>query len=220
MTGSTRQSEADPVSASRQPWRTRAAAIARAAWRAEVAVWMSLYRWIFRRPRVPRGATGFTYHSPVLTILVVFIVLSALEIPIVDLIVHEWPWVRIPLLALGIWGVTWMIGLLLSYITRPHSVGPDGILARCGAESEVNLPWNCVASVEKSRDVVEKAPKVRDEAHGRTLALRIQNETNVLIVLEKPVRTRIGGAHTTVDAVRLWVDDLEGFMSAVRTHIP
>ncbi|WP_461473770.1 hypothetical protein [Microbacterium sp. HJ5] len=194
--------------------------LVRAAWRAEVGIWQSLYRWILRRPRVPRGASGFTYHSPVLTILVIFIVLSAVEIPIVDLIVHDWPWVRIPLLALGIWGVTWMIGLLLSYLTRPHAVGPDGIRARLGADVDVNLTWDAVATVEKSRDVLEKAPKIRDETHGRTLALRMQNETNVLVTLEKPVTTRLGDDTVEVDAVRLWVDDLDGFMSAVRTHIP
>lgn len=198
----------------------RVARLARAAWRAEVGVWRSLYRWLFRRPRVPSGASGFAYHSPVMTILVIFIVLSAIEIPIVDLIVHRWPWVRIPLLALGIWGVTWMIGLLLSYLTRPHAVGPDGIRARLGADVDVDLPWEAVASVEKSRDVLEKAPKVRDEPHGRTLALRMQNETNVLVVLEHPVPARLGDDDVELDAVRLWVDDLDGFMSAVRTHIP
>nr|BFF11258.1 hypothetical protein GCM10025699_25610 [Microbacterium flavescens] len=155
-----------------------------------------------------------------LTILVVFIVLSAVEIPIVDLIVHDWPWVRIPLLALGIWGVTWMIGLLLGFLTRPHAVGPDGIRARYGAEVDVDLPWDVVASVEKSRDVLEKAPKIRDEPHGPTLALRMQHETNVLVVLERPVTVRLGDRESEVEAVRLWVDDLDGFMTAVRTHIP
>lgn len=198
----------------------RAGSLGRAAWRAEIGVWRSLYRWLFRRPRVPHGASGFTYHSPVLTILVIFIVLSAIEIPIVDLIVHRWPWVRIPLLALGIWGVTWMIGLLLSYLTRPHAVGPDGIRARLGADIDVDLPWEAVESVAKSRDVLEKAPKIRDEPHGRTLALRMQNETNVLVTLEHPVRTRLGDDEVELDAVRIWVDDLDGFMTAVRTHIP
>lgn len=211
-----------PSAPARTPVRPleRVVALGRAAWRAEVGIWQSLYRWIFRRPRVPRGASGFTYHSPVLTILVVFIVLSAVEIPIVDLIVHRWPWVRIPLLALGIWGVTWMIGLLLSYLTRPHAVGPDGIRARYGADVDVDLPWEAIATVEKSRDVAEKAPKVRDESSGRTLALRMQDETNVLVTLEHPVRTRLGGTEVELDAVRLWVDDLDGFMTAVRTHIP
>ncbi|WP_127474888.1 hypothetical protein [Microbacterium sulfonylureivorans] len=199
---------------------SRTAKIARMAWRAEIGIWRSLYRWLFRRPRVPAGASGFHYHAPVHTILVIFIVLSAVEIPIVDLIVHDWPWVRIPLLALGIWGVTWMIGLLLSYLTRPHAVGPAGIRARVGADIDVDLPWEAIATVEKSRDVLEKAPKVRDEPHGRTLALRMQNETNVLIDLESPVTTRLGDDTVEIDAVRLWVDDLDGFMTAVRTHIP
>ena len=194
--------------------------VARIAWRAEVGVWQSLYRWLFRRPRVPRGASGFTYHSPIQTILVIFIVLSAIEIPIVDLIVHDWPWVRIPLLAAGIWGVTWMIGLLLGFLTRPHAVGPEGIRARSGADVDIDLPWEVVASVEKSHDSREKAPKIRDEPHGRTLALRMQDETNVLVVLEQPVTARLGDTASEVDAVRLWVDDPDGFMTAVRTHIP
>ncbi|MCC2032233.1 hypothetical protein [Microbacterium allomyrinae] len=198
----------------------RLAGIARTAWRAEVGIWQSLYRWVFRRPRVPVGASAFAYHSPVLTILIVFISLSALEIPIIDLIVHPWPWVRIPLLVLGIWGVTWMVGLLLSYLTRPHAVGPAGIRARVGADIDVDLPWEAVASVERSRDVTEKAPKIRREAHGRTLALRMQNETNVLVVLEHPVATRLRGEVVDVDAVRLWADDVDGFLAAVRTHIP
>ncbi|WP_420488848.1 hypothetical protein [Microbacterium cremeum] len=196
------------------------ARLARAAWRAEVGIWLSLYRWALRRPRVPAGASGFSYHSPVLTILVIFIVLSAVELPIIDLIVHPWPWLRIPLLALGIWGLTWMIGFLLGFLTRPHAVGPDGIRARLGTHLDVDLPWDVIASVERSRDVTEKAPKIRDEPHGRTLAIRIANETNVLVILERPVRTRLGTDEVEIDAVRLWADDLDGFLDAVRTHIP
>lgn len=198
----------------------RARRIARIAVRAEVGIWQSLYRWIFRRPRVPEGASGFAYHAPVFTILMIFIVLSAVEIPIIDLIVHRWPWVRIPLLALGIWGLTWMIGLAVSYLTRPHAVGPAGIRARLGADIDVDLPWEVVASVERSRDVAEKAPKLRDEEHGRTLSLRMANETNILVVLEKPVRTRLWEDMVEIDAVRLWADDVDGFLDAVRTHIP
>jgi hypothetical protein len=198
----------------------RIARIAHIAIRAEIGVWQSLYRWIFRRPRVPAGASGFAYHSPVFTILMIFIVLSAVEIPIIDLIVHPWPWVRIPLLILGLWGLTWMIGLAASYLTRPHSVGPAGIRARLGADVDVDLPWDAVASVERSRDVAEKAPKLRDEPHGRTLSLRMANETNILVVLETPLCTMLSGESVELDAVRLWADDPDGFLDAVRRHIP
>lgn len=200
--------------------RHRARRLAGIAVRSEIGVWQSLARWILRRPRVPAGATAFGYHSPVFTILMVFIVLSAVEIPIIDLIVHPWPWVRIPLLVLGVWGLTWMIGLAAAYLTRPHAVGPEGIRARLGADIDVDLSWDAVASVERSRDVAEKAPRLREEAHGRTLSLRIANETNILVVLETPVRTRLWGDEVVVDAVRLWTDDVDGFLDAVRTHIP
>ena len=56
--------------------------------------------------RFARGARGFSYHRPVLMVLWIFIGLSAFEIPIIDLIVHRWPPVRIAMLVLGIWGVT------------------------------------------------------------------------------------------------------------------
>lgn len=194
--------------------------LARRAWQMEEAVWVSLYRFIFRRPKVPAGATAIPYHGPILTVLIVFIVLSAVEIPIIDLIAHPWPWVRYPLMIAGIWGVTWMLGLLFGFLTRPHAVGPEGIRVRSGAEIDIDLPWDVVDRVIRSKEVVEKAPKVQDDEHGRTLALRMQNETNLLVVLERPVVVSLPTGKETIDAVRLWADDADAFMSAVRTHIP
>jgi hypothetical protein len=201
-------------------WRAKLVAFARRAWIMELGVYQSIYRLVFRRPRVPAGASAFRYHSPVLTLLVIFIVLSAIEIPIVDLIVHRWVWVRVPLLILGIWGVTWMLGLLFGYLTRPHAVGPAGIRVRQGAELDLDLPWDVVESVERSPHRVEKAPAVVDEPGGRTFAARIAGETNVLIRLERPLDVRLPQGRDRIEAVRLWTDDLDGFLTAVRTHIP
>lgn len=89
----------------------RVLSMLRRAFHAEVRVYSSIGRAIARRPAVPPGGTGVGYHRPVLTVLFIFIVLSAVEIPILDLIVHPWPAVRIPVLILGIWGLTWMVGL-------------------------------------------------------------------------------------------------------------
>lgn len=68
----------------------------------ELRIYASIGRAIARRPSVPVGGTAIGYHRPVLTVLIVFIVLSAVEIPIVDLIVHRWAGVRIAFLVLGI----------------------------------------------------------------------------------------------------------------------
>lgn len=208
------------------PLLARAGGLAARLVRLELRIYASIGRAVFRRPAIEAGATGFGYHRPLRTILLVFIVLSAIEIPIIDLIVHRWPVPRILLLILGIWGVTWMIGLLCAYVTRPHTVGPDGIRVREGLEIDVPLSWDDIASVRRGSRLDEpKSPRIERTEDGCMLLLRIQDETNVEIALERPTRVRLpgrppkGGAQE-VTAVRLWTDDLEGFMAAVRRHIP
>ncbi|MER7796718.1 hypothetical protein [Microbacterium sp. NPDC096154] len=195
------------------------------ALRVELGIYASIGRAVARRPALPPGASGHSYHRPVLTILIVFIVLSAVEIPVIDLIVHRWPLVRIPLLVLGIWGVTWMLGLLCAFLMRPHAVGPEGVRARNGLEIDVPLSWDDIASVEIARRVdEERSPRIADEDGLRTLSLRIADETNILIALERPTPIRLpglppkGGEHA-VGAVRIWVDDPQAFMRAVARHI-
>ncbi|MEV7610525.1 hypothetical protein AB0N61_13675 [Microbacterium sp. NPDC089320] len=193
----------------------------RRAWVAELRVYSSIARAIARRPAVPKGGTGIGYHRPVLTVLFIFIGLSAVEIPILDLIVHQWPVVRITLLVLGIWGVTWMIGLLCAMLMRPHAVGPDGVRVRSGLELDVPIDWADIASVAIDRRVDEpKQPRVV----GSEYAERMQDETNIEIELERPVAIRLpglapkGGTHQ-VDRIRLWADDPRAFLDAARPFL-
>lgn len=199
----------------------RFASLARRAWQAEVGVWVSLYRLVFARPRVPRGAVAIPYHRPVTGILITFIVLSAIEIPIIDLIVHPWPLIRIPLLVLGIWGLTWMLGYLFGYLTRPHAVGPGGIRIRQGAEFELALTWDDIASVARRSQITHDGPKFTpgrsDEAW--VLHLRMQDETNLIVRLEYPVEVRMPQGVVRVDEVRFWADDPTAFLDAARPHL-
>ena len=191
----------------------------------ELRIYANIGRFIARRPAIPRGAAGFDYHKPVLTILVIFIVLSAIEIPIVDLIVHRWPPVRIAFLVLGIWGVTWMFGLLCAYLMRPHTVGSDGIRVRQGLEIDLPFSWDDIASVARSKRVDEpKSPKFDEADASRTLVFRMQDETNIEVQLERPTVVRLpgGGAkggEQTITGVRFWVDDPRAFMDEVRRHL-
>ncbi|WP_350346932.1 hypothetical protein ABIQ69_09765 [Agromyces sp. G08B096] len=204
---------------------SRVRGFATRALRLELRIYASIGRLITRRPAIPAGGAGFSYHRPVLTVLIIFIVLSAVEIPIIDLIVHQWPAVRIGFLVLGIWGLTWMIGFLGAFLMRPHTVGPDGIQAREGLEIDVPLSWADVASVAPARRVDEpKTPRVTETDDGATLSLRMQNETNIEIELERPIRVELpgrapkGGVHE-VTRVRLWADDPKAFLASVRTHL-
>lgn len=202
-------------------FRSRTAYLARRALSMEIGIWASLYRFLFRRPRVPADAAGFTYHRQVSTLLVVFIVLSAVEIPIVDLVVQRWEAVRIGFLVLGFWGLTWMIGLGLGYLTRPHAVGPEGLRVRNGAETDVALAWDDVQSVTLGKHTDEpKAPRVTMDGTGRrTLWIRMQNETNIEIALERPMVVRLPSGEETTDVVRLWVDEPKQFMDEVRKYL-
>ncbi len=188
----------------------------------EIGVWQSLYRFIFRRPSAPRGALVFGYDRPVRSVLIVFVVLSALEVPIVDLIVHPWPAARIPLLIFGIWGVTFMVGLLLGFITRPHVVGPDGIRIRHGAEIEVDLPWELVASVARRDRPMQfaKTFSVQGTSDHQILNHSMQDRTRIDIVLERPIEVRLPSASVIVRELRISVDDPRGFMDAVKQFIP
>jgi hypothetical protein len=192
----------------------------------ELRVYSSIARAVARRPAVAAGAEGFRYDEPVRMVLFVFIGLSAVEIPIIDLIVHPWPAVRIPLLVLGIWGLTWMIGLLCAFWMRPHAVGPAGITVREGLEIDIPLSWDDIASVARAnRTDAPKSPRITSADGIATLSLRMQDATNVEVVLERPTPVVLpglrpkGGRHE-VSIVRFWVDDLEGFLGAVRRHIP
>jgi hypothetical protein len=195
------------------------------ALKVELRIYANIGRFIARRPAIAPGAAGFSHHAPVLTVLIVFIVLSAVEIPVLDLIVHRWPAVRIPVLVLGIWGLTWMFGLLCGYLMRPHTVGPDGIRVREGLETDIPLTWDDIASVARERRVDEpKTPKVTETDGARTLSLRMQDETVIAIELERPTTVRLPGSapkggEQVVDVVRIWVDDPTAFMAEVRKHI-
>lgn len=188
----------------------------------EIAVWVGLYRFIFRKPAIPQGAEGFSYHRPVLSIMVIFTALSAIEIPVVDMIVHEWLFVRIPFLIVGIWGLTWMLGFLFGYLTHPHTVGPDGIRIRDGAEVGISIPWDDFHSLEQLKHVVgpEKEPRVTPGEGGAILHFRMQNETNLALRLERPVEFSLPQGVVTVHEVRFHADDPRELMDAVRRHLP
>jgi hypothetical protein len=188
---------------------------------AEIHGYQSIYRFLCRRPKVPEGAVGFSYHQPILAILIVFIVVSAVELVVVDVIVQRWAHIRIPLLVLSLWGLVWMIGLLFGMLTRPHAVGPDGIRVRYAAETDIPIAWDDVAVVTKrQRTKPDGEPKVTvDDQHHATLHLRIGDETNIEVRLERPLPVRLPHGTETVSMIALYADAPQAFIDEVRRHL-
>ena len=208
------------VARHRRTWWQFAGYLARRALVMELHGYQNIYRFVFRRPRVPAGAAGYSYHQPVLAILIVFIVVSAVEMVVVDVIVRRWTYVRVPLLALSIWGLVFMLGLLFGMLVRPHAVGPDGIRLRNGSEVDIPIGWDDVESVTRRRNVIqEKQPKVTMDADGQaTLHMRVQNETNIEIQLERAMPLRLPHGTETARRVHLYADDPAAFLNEVRRY--
>ena len=208
------------VARPRRTWWQFAGYLAKRATMMELRGYQSLYRFVFRRPRVPAGAAAFSYHQPLLAILIVIIVVSTIEMVVVDVIVSRWTYVRVPLLVLSIWGLVYMLGLLFGMLVRPHAVGPHGIRVRSGSEVDIPIDWGDVQSVTRRKKVIsEKQPKVTVDADGQaTLHLRIMNETNIEVQLHRATPVRLPHGTETVSRVHLYADDPAAFHNEARRY--
>lgn len=195
------------------------------AMRLEKHMYASLARGIARRPAVPEGARGFRYDASVNLVLVVLAGLSVVELVVVDVLVHRWVFVRVPLLVLGIWGVVWMLGLLFAHTMRPHTVGPDGISVRDGLDLDLDLSWDDIHSVAtQKRTHPPKSARVLTVDDVPTLVVSVSDQTNIRVVFDEPQtvvlpgRSPKGGEHL-VGAVRLWADEPRQFLDEVKKHL-
>jgi hypothetical protein len=106
-------------------------------------------------------------------------------------------------------------------LVRPHAIAADGIRVRYGGEIDLPIAWDDVHSVTRRKRVnSDKQPKVtRDDNGEASLHMRIQNETNLEIRLNRPISLRLPHGIETVSVVNLYADDPQAFMDEVRNHI-
>lgn len=205
-------------------WTRSQAVIARASG-IERIIYSSIARAIARKPAVPPGAKGFRFHGGAVAIFVIFIVLSALELVVLDLIFQRWLIARIVIDVLDGWGLVWMIGFLCAHLVRPHTVGPDGIRVRDGLDLDAHVRWDDVYSVAILKHSYEpKSPRILAGDDGVALAVNRHAETNIEIVLERPTAIILPGRHPkggtqTVATVCLWADDPRAFLAEARKYL-
>ncbi|WP_158716276.1 hypothetical protein [Blastococcus sp. Marseille-P5729] len=182
-------------------------------WRGYKSIW----RQLARRPRVPAGMRAHDYHRAIAPMLTVFLLVCAIEVVVVDIMVHRWPAVRLPLLLLGIWTVAMMAGQLCGVLSRPHAVGDDGIRVRYGPEIDVPLSWATIDSVElRSRTRRDKEPALTTAEGRTTYHLRVADQTNLDITLEEPTTIRLPHGTERVDVIAVYADDPKAFLADVR----
>lgn len=184
----------------------------------ELRLWAALFRWILRRPiPVEPGARRFSYAGAVRMILIAFIAVSAIEIPILDLMI-PWEPVRITVLAAGVYGLFWMIGLAATMWAYPHLTGPSGLRIRNSITLDVAIPWESVAAIAVHRRSMPPGGQTRMEDGVLSLGMASQTSIDVRLTgpLVLPVRKAKGQPATTV---RFHADDPEGLVEAARAYL-
>lgn len=190
-----------------------------AAW--EAGVWRSLYHWARRKQiGVAPGDATFGYSSAAAPILWVFIVMSAIEIPLLHLII-PWPTVQVIFLVIGAWGLIWMVGLLASFHVHPHVISDRGVRIRNSLGVDVQIPWAEIRAIRPyRRTLASSATTVIDkDSRGDVAHIAVSSMTNVEIELHAPISVDLPKVDGPVAAVRCYADDPTGFLAETNTRL-
>lgn len=160
------------------------------------------------------GDQTFGYSAPVRPFLWVFIVLTPVEIVLVDLLV-PWLWLRITLLVFGVLSGVLLGWLLWQLHKYKHKIAGEHLLLRYAREFEHRIPLAAIETVSQgltSRSL-NKTRSVVDD----TLVLEVSNSTNVLLLLNEPQEVDLGkrGTHT-VTRIEFWADNPGAVVQALR----
>lgn len=182
----------------------------------ELRYYHSLVLAVAGKRRVPAGATPFGYTKGTRGIPIAIGAVSLVELVLVHLLV-PWPWLRIVLLILSIWGVLFVAGFFASRVVHPHIVTADSLHLRWGHATVLTTSLANVSSVARRTNHAHTQPHV----DGDRLILTQFQSTNVVLRFAQPVATDapVSKKHRPVDVrvteVQLFVDDPEAFLHAV-----
>jgi hypothetical protein len=188
----------------------------------ELRLYRSLFRWVTRRPAVPRsGSEPFGYARAVTPVMWLWIFASAVEIPVFHLIV-PWDTVRLVVLVVSVWGLAWMVGFLASLSVHPHLLDRAGLRVRHGATVDIRVPWTAVASVGVTRRDPGSSIRTlqpRETERGVDLQVAVSGEVNVHAVLHRPmtVQTPTGGLEIT--ELSFLADDPRALVATARKRM-
>jgi hypothetical protein len=185
----------------------------------EVRLYVSLVRWLARRPAVPRDVEAFGYSQVVAPVMWLWIFASAAEMVVVHLLI-PWPIVRIIVLVISAWGLIWMIGFLASIKVHPHLVGPASLRVRHGSSVDIAVPWESIASiVVRRRDLPSSIRTLRfDETNSTHLQVAVSDQVNVHVVLTDTLTVPTRKGDRKITELSFWADDPKDLVARAR-HI-
>ena len=188
----------------------------------ELRLYRSLFRWVIRRPDLggPEDK-AFTYAKAVTPVMWLWIFASAVELPLVHLLI-PWDGVRIALLVVGAWGLVWMVGLLASLYVYPHLLGRTTLRVRYGASHAVALPWDAVASVTHRQADLDSSVwtlQPREDEHGVDLSVGVSGQVNVHARLRQPTVVSTAKGDMEIVELSFFADDPRALVAYARKMV-
>jgi hypothetical protein len=132
------------------------------------------------------------------------------------LVPWPWTWLRLVVLATGVWGLVLTLGMGAAAVVYPHLVTGAGLRVRAGAGPDLTVPWDAVAGVRRVRRAHDgvRAARVDDGV----LSVGVGGATTVAVALTRPLTAHLPGGAATVTAVHLHADDAAALVAAVRSR--
>lgn len=199
--------------------------IPRLAWKLvvfELRLYWSLLRWVARRPsHGGPDAERVTYARLVTPVMWLWIFASAMEIPLIHVLV-PWDGVRLGLLVVGVWGLLWMVGLLASLWVYPHLVEPARLRIRYGASTDVPVPWSSITKVTtEHRDLASSVWTLQplETERGTVLQVATSGQVNVHLTFDEPVVLRTHKGEAAYVGLSFFADDARAMAEKVRAHL-
>ncbi|MFY1635799.1 hypothetical protein ACN27F_21405 [Solwaraspora sp. WMMB335] len=182
----------------------------------EAAGLVSLWLWVRRRRHgVPESATAVPYAGAVASTMVMFLVVSVVELVAVEILLRAVgapaP-LRHAILLIDAYGVLIALAVIAATVTRPHVIGPDGIRIRSAAFLDVRVPRRLVTEVRLVRNYNEQGTIRVD---GDVLIVSAIAQTNLVVELTEPLRVvRPLGRVAYVRTIRFFADDPAAALAA------
>lgn len=183
----------------------------------EIGIWHSLSLWVARRVSGQGpDVEPFSYARQISPVIGAFIVVSAIELPVVHLLL-PWETVRLVLLVVSVWGLLWMLGLFASMRVFPHLMDGSGVRVRNATTVDIRVPWNAVASVTARRGRADSAKRV--VVDGSDVAVPVMKLTRIDIELHAPMTIALPDGPQEVTRLRLYADDPARFVGRARERL-
>jgi hypothetical protein len=188
----------------------------------EVRLYLSLFRWVTRRPVTPSPQVhAFGYTRDVTPLLWLWIFASAIEIPFLHLLI-PWPTVRIVALVLGGWGVAWMIGFLATLKVHPHLLSDYALRVRSGHSTDITIPFEAIATIAVQRRDLPSSSRTlqpRETSSGMDLQVSVSGQVNVHVVLRQPTTVPTPKGSMEITELSFLADDAQALVSRARSRL-